>query len=527
VKMKTVIMALGLLAASTSVLAAAETGAVDLPDAAGTTAVDLDPKFEIRINNDAASLTQKLIPNLIWPTLSVGLGSYQVATGFLPDLGPITLAFSQCHVTPRGNMWYVSFNNIVITPAVTPTSVALHFAKGKKIEINLDLPDLALGFELEFVAPHDDNFYCNSVGSQYRSVTTVRIVGLTGAMTAAVDASVGGKVGIASVTGLDVTLGTISTSPSFLAYILDRNVTLHAIFGKDCGTTLNACVDYKLKKYFASGEAIDLKVKIRDALTTVLQKLPAIEGAANLGNARVDYAVSLQEVTTADTKARLRTVWDVDFSSNTPNGPCAIGLTRKTSWFPVNNRLTASDMDVLIPYAKIEELLYRVAKTDSLCAPFLWNGQTVQVKPVGHFTVTPQLLNQVKLSIPVQITVVAPTGGSTGTYITAILELFFLIQPNCANITLTATNVNFANVNGTISYTSSSGTTYILPATAFINSSKRPTELNILAALQPPLVLTPGTFGLTGLGHYLSYGPIYWGTSEVTFGVEILSGACP
>jgi hypothetical protein len=106
------------------------------------------------------------------------------------------------------------------------------------------------------------------------------------------------------------------------------------------------------------------------------------------------------------------------------------------------------------------------------------------------------------------------------------MEITFQLTPNCSAITMTATAVNIENLTGAVSYVMPNGVVVSMNVTTFINSFRGPAQAAILAKLQPPQTLTPGTFGLEDLGHYLSYGPIYWGASEVTFGLELLEGSC-
>ncbi len=43
---------------------------------------------------------------------------------------------------------------------------------------------------------------------------------------------------------------------------------------------------------------------------------------------------------------------------------------------------------------------------------------------------------------------------------------------------------------------------------------------------QPAQVIAPGTFAIPGTSLALQGGQLTWGSSEVTFGFDVISGAC-
>ena len=485
---------------------------------------DSDPKFEIRINHDADSVSRSLIPELFGPNMVMALGSFNIAGGFLPNLFP----FDQCHLNtspgagPTGGLWDLNINNIVIRPAIDANSLRVHFETDKTIETGLDLPNFVMTFQLEFISEHDDNGYCNTFGSDYRAATNVTVTGLTGDLYATADSTPSGGLDIQTITYFDADVGTVSLSSAFLTSVANFGLALSDLFGGSCGS-LNSCVDQEISDFLTSSDSVPLKVEIRDAINDALGQLTTIQGAANLGIAQVDYAVRLDSFATSESRDRLRTKWDVDFSTNRPDGSCAQSLM-SSFFLPTLNVQTASDLDVLIPYRKMTDLLYVIAKTGDLCAPVAWNGTTLNIKPVGYFQIIPLVGNSFKATLPVRVDVLSP--NVAWGFISARMEITFQLTPNCSAITMTATAVNIENLTGAVSYVTPNGVVVSMNVTTFINSFRGPAQAAILAKLQPPQTLTPGTFGLDDLGHYLSYGPISWGASEVTFGLELLEGSC-
>ncbi len=477
---------------------------------------DSDPKVEVRVNKDAAAITQKLLPEVIDGTLV--LDDIDVGGGWLPNI--LAGLFQQCHVIPPSDQWDLTMKNIRITPALDSNDVTLQFKSGKEIDADLDLDDFRMTFELEFLSVADRTaFWCNNLGSDYRASTTVTIDGLTGSFTAKLDVPTSGSVKVASIEDLEVLPGNVTLGSDFLTAVAPYGLALYDLFGSGCGATLNACVD-KLAKEQLKGSS-EWKSELKRAINDSLGPIAKVDGAVNLGSARVDYAVALTSITTSDSKNRLRTQWDVDFSTNRANGSCAAGLSRSSYLTPLNTE-TTNDFDVLIPYRKITDLLYTIGKTGDLCAPFTWSGFATEIRPMGSFEISPSILNYFKLSLPVQVTVTA--AGASGV-ITSTLEITAQLLPTCNGVLLNVTAVKFANATGTIRVTVG-GSVTVLSATSFINSHKAAAEAAVLAALQPAYNLAPGTFAIPGTGYGLQYGGVWWGSNEVTFGVDVVAGSC-
>jgi hypothetical protein len=488
-----------------------------------------DPKIEIRINHNADSVSESLIPELFGPSLVLNLGDFKIAGGFLPDVPFLSLLLSQCHLNtssgsgPTGGLWDLNINNVRITPAIDGNSLDIHFETDKTIETAIELPRFNMTFEIEFFSPHDDNAYCNSVGSDYRVATTVTINGLTGNLDATVDSTSIGGLDIETITSFNAEVGTVSLSSTFLTNVATYGLILYDLFGGSCNS-LNSCVDQEMSSFLESSDGSAVKNEIKSAMNDALNTLTTINGAANLGVAQVDYTVRLDSIATSESRDRLRTQWDVDYSTNRANGACASMLQYSHFMAPLNVQ-TQSDLDVLIPYRKITDLLYVIARTGELCAPIAWNGTTLNIKPTGYFNIIPLTGNSFKATLPVRVEALIP--NVAWGFISGRMEVTMQLTPNCSAITMTATAVNLTSLTGAVNYVKPNGVEVSMSLTTFINSHKGPVEAAILAKLQPPQTVTPGTFGLEDLGHYLSYGPVYWGASEVTFGLELLEGSCP
>lgn len=478
---------------------------------------DTDPRVELRINKDGSALSEKLIPDLAWKNQTLVLPDTQLAFGWLPGLGP-GFALQQCH-TIDGRTWALTMKNVRVTPAVKSNDVLLHFATDKTVDVDVDLDDLVMTFDLEFFSAHDDNWYCNIFGSDYRASTGVTVQGMSGTMSATLGVPTAGSVKIDSITNFTAEVGTVTLTSDFLNTVAPWGLALYDLFGSGCGATINACVDLKAKEYLKDST---LKTDLKQAINDVLGPVAKVDTVQNLGLAAVDFTAALTAVTTSESKDRIRSQWDVDFSTNRPDGACAAGLAH-ASYFGTTNTQTTNDVDILIPYRKITDLMYTVGKTGDLCAPFLASGATFEVHPVGAFRLAPSFLNSFTLSLPVQIEgqLSAFASGS----VSATLELTAVLEPRCSGMVLRFTGVNFANPTGTATVTIG-GLTKTLSAKTFIANHKAAVEARILAFLQPPQVVAPGTFAIPGTGYALQYGQLLWGTNEVTFGFDVVSGAC-
>lgn len=480
-----------------------------------TSFFDPDPRIEVRINKDGKAISEKLLPDLLAGTLT--FPDQDIAGGFLPAPGPI-FALEQCH-TIDGRTWDLTMKNIRVTPALDSNDIALHFAADKQVEADLDLDDFVMTFDLEFLSEHDDNWYCNIFGTDYRATTGVTVTGLTGTLAATVDVPTAGSVKLASIDELDVEAGTVTLTSDFLNAIAPYGLALYDLFGSGCGATINQCVDLQTKDYLKDS---DLKVELKKAINDALGPIAKVDTSFNVGNAKIDTTAVLTAVTTSESKDRIRSQWDVDFSTNRADASCAEGLRRASYLAPANTQ-TTNDFDVLIPYKKITDLLYTVGKTGDLCAPFFWSGATWEVHPAGAFRIDPVFLNSFKLSVPVEIEGQL-TPFATG-FVSATLELTAALEPKCSGMVLRFTGVNFANATGSAQVTVA-GQVKTLSAKTFINTYKATAEAQILALLQPPQVIAPGTFDIPGTGYAIQGGQLTWGQSEVTFGFDVVSGAC-
>src|SRR6185436_16455172 len=119
------------------------------------------------------------------------------------------------------------------------------------------------------------------------------------------------------------------------------------------------------------------------------------------------------EVSSNETLDRLNTKWDLGFSSHRADAACASGLTR-TLFGETSRETTGDDLDIMVPFGEVTDLLYTIAKQGDFCAPFPWTGAAtrsssgattmVAVKPVG--TIALHVLspaNKLSASVPVRI----------------------------------------------------------------------------------------------------------------------------
>ena len=139
-------------------------------------------------------------------------------------------------------------------------------------------------------------------------------------------------------------------------------------------------------------------------------------------------------------------------------------------FLPTLNVPTASDLDVLIPYRKMTDLLYVIAKTGDLCAPVAWNGTDSQYQASGLLPNHPARREFVKATLPVRVDVLSP--NVAWGFISARMEITFQLTPNCSAITMTATAVNIENLTGAVNYVKPNGVVVSMNVTTFVNSSE-------------------------------------------------------
>ena len=350
---------------------------------------------------------------------------------------------------------------------------------------------------------------------------------MTGSLSATLDVPASGSVRIDQIDDFEVEVGTVTLSAAspFLAAVESYGVFLDELFPGLAGATLNALVDQEVAKALR-GNSLDRDIK--EAINAALGPVAQVESAVNVGSAMVDYSVALSAATTSESKDRLRSQWDVDFSTNRADAACAAGLRRSNYMVPFNTQ-TTNDFDVLVPYKKLTDLMVTIGKTGDLCAPFSWSGSTLEVKPAGEFTITPVVIpflpvfNVFKFSVPVKVE--AAINPLTSGFISATLEITAALVPTCHGVDVRPSFVNLANPTGTIRR-SVAGTVTTLDATRFINTYKAPAEAAILAAISPSYNIAPGTFAIPGTGYSLRGGQVLWGEREVTFGVDVIAGTC-
>jgi hypothetical protein len=476
-----------------------------------------DSMIEIRINDDAAGITERLLPAM---GDAMGLNFLTLPDSTLvKDKVPTLVAdLAACH--SRDARFELNMNDITVRSEIRSHSVEAEFLHGKRVNTDLDLPHFDLQFELEFLWKKDvESGYCRIFGSDIRIAVQVNVDGVSGELDVTVENA--GKVKVASIDKFEIDVDRVSFDSGFLTALTDLGFAVADLFGHDCDS-LTACVNAAIDEDLT--ERAKYKNMLRDILNDGLDYATRIDGATDLGFAQLDYAVGLKAIFVNDAKDRLKTRWDVDFDSDAPSASCADGLTR-LRMAAHSDVQTSDDLDIALPYYKLSDLLYEVTRQGDVCAPFDYeeDGDTTEVaiKPNGAFTVEGVGANQIALRVPVEIEA-TDTRNAAGA-ISAELEIIAALQPACgAGFQLATVDVNINNITGTMTYTLPGGGTLEMNASAFAGAHKARAEAQILAALQPAIMIAPGAFGLNALGA-VSVGDVVHSTGGVTVGVNVVT----
>ncbi len=478
---------------------------------------DADPKVEVRLNHNGAAITDEVLPTLAaaYGLSYLELSDQQLSSGTAPSL---VAAAMLCHSSSA--RFTINMNDVVVRAPILPGDVQLVFDPGKAVKADLDLPLFSSEFELEFSWPRDNtSWYCNTFGSDITIKVNVNVLGAFADLDLTLEDANSGGVSVKSIDKFAVSVSSVSFDSSFLTAITNLGLSAADLFGGSCGS-LTSCINDAVEDNLTGRSTI--RDALADAIEDAISQASTLSGAVNLGVAEIDYAVNLASVASNDAKDRLNVKWDVDVSTNRADASCAVGLSH-ASYVSPGDLSTSNDLEVVIPFRKISDVLYTVAKQGNLCAPFSYTTKAgtaqVSVKPNGSFRVSSVSGNLLSISIPVKIE--ANFGGTAA--ITGSLVITGRVKPVCGGgIDLVPTKADLTGLSGTMSYQVPGGGLVTMSATSFIASKEAAAESAILNALLPGLRLVPSSFGLSSVSRYVSIGEVLSDSAALTMGLNLL-----
>jgi hypothetical protein len=480
---------------------------------------------ELRLNHNGAAFTQDVLPLVADDFDSFTLPSMTPLSGTLG--GAATLL--ACHTSSAH--WELQMNDIHVEAPIDSHAITADFDADRKVQMDLDVPQFSLEFTLRYWSPYDvHGFYCDTLGagSNHDVRVNVNVSGLDGSFDVTLKPG-GPKVQIQSIDRFDVSVDNVSFDSSFLTTLTNLGLGIGHIFGSGC-SNLTDCVNDLVEDQLSKNATF--KGMIEDAINDALDRSLDAAGATHVGPSDLDYTVALTDVSSSETLDRLNTKWDLGFSSHRPDSACASGLTR-TLFGETSHETTGDDLDVMVPFGEVTDLLYTIAKQGDFCAPFPWTtpssklspgGTTmVAVKPVGTFAL--HVLSPAnKLSATVPVRIESSDGNGVSSAISAELEIIVRLVPACgAGLDLQIVDVNINNATGTMTYTGPLGASVTMSATQFINSQKASAETAIKSKLPSALNLLPSMLGLQSLGRYVATGHILTDSASATIGLNVTS----
>lgn len=479
---------------------------------------DSDPKIEVRINNNAAGLTQELLPAI---SAELGMSEIPIADRTLvqgPAPSGLAHALTACHT----NDWKLNLEDALVRAQLDSNDVSVVFDPDKALLTDFDKSDFDLDFTLEFSWPVNvDSWWCRTFGTNYDIEVTVDVDGIDGELDVTLEKSA--LVEIASIDDFWVNVDNVAFDSGFLTAITNIGLTVANLFGTGC-SSMTSCVNDALDD--ALSDDGDLRDEFKDAINEMIGEATTLAGAYNHGVGDIDVAVSLDWLSHSDSENYLKTKWDVDFDRDVTVHSCAAGLTR-ASYFGTTEHGLSDDLQIQIPFRKLSDLFYEYAKGGELCGSFTWtSGLYVlsgQVKPAGSFRVSPVSDERIKLSLPVRIE--ASSSANVVTSMTGTLAITADVKPTCGGggFRVKPVSVDLESLSGTIGYRLPTGAVVNMNVSTFSSTEKAAINTAIKNALLPELSLLPTSFDLGAAGKYASIGEVVMDSSSMTIGLNVAS----
>ncbi len=472
--------------------------------------------IEVRANHDGEALTQDILPQVM---TALGYDEFTIpdqrlASGTLPSVVTALLA---CHST--SSVWELNMNSIEVDLPLDSNDVIASFRDGGRVNTDLDVNDLNLEFEMQFYYPKNSSAYCNIFGTTYNIKVNVNVDGLQGEFDVQTDA-VSKQTFITDIKKVELDVDSVSFDSGFLTSLTNIGISVANLFGTGC-SSLTACVNDAIDAELTTNT--DMQNQLKDALNDALAQTLAVDGGFNIGTADVDYSVGLEYLTSSNSLDRLTSVWDVTFDSDQADDACADAL-HMTAFFPANGITTDNDLEIVVPFKKITDLLYVIGKKGALCANASVPGTplgnaNLSVAPTGAFDVESVEDNVLKLSLPMAASVnVSNASGDIG----AALELTVELTPACgAGLRLNVTDVAFEDVSGLIEW-DVLGQHIEIDATVFVADLADDLADDIENALDDSIDVLPESFGLEDIARYVATGDIVSNGSAIALGVNVV-----
>lgn len=471
---------------------------------------------EVRANHDGEALTQDILPQVMtelgYDELTIP--NQRLLSGTLPSVVTALLA---CHST--SSVWELNMNSIDVSLPLDSNDVIASFREGGRINTDLDVDDLSLEFEMQFYYPKNSSAYCNLFGTTYNIKVDVNVDGLSGEFDVQTDA-VSKQTFITDIKKVEFDVDSVSFDSGFLTTLTNIGISVANLFGTGC-SSLTACVNDAIDAELTSN--VELQNQIKDALNDALAHTLAVDGGFNIGTADVDYSVGLEDLTSSNSLDRLTSVWDVAFESDQADDACADDLNM-TAFFPGNGITTDNDLEIVVPFKKITDLLYVIGKKGALCANASVPGTplgnaNLSVAPTGAFDVESVEDNVLKLSLPMAASVnISNASGDIG----AALALTVELTPACGSgLSLNVTDVAFEDVSGLIEW-DVLGQHIEIDATAFVVDLADDLADDIENTLDDRIDVLPESFGLAEVARYVATGDIVSNGSAIALGVNVV-----
>lgn len=479
---------------------------------------DADPKIEVRINNNAAGLTQDLLPAI---SEALGMAEIPIDDRTLvqgPAPSGLGHALTACHT----NDWKLNLENAVVRAQLDSNDVGVVFDPDKALLTNFDKSDFDLDFTLEFSWPVNvDSWWCRTFGTNYDIEVTVDVDGLDGELDVTLEKTA--LVEIASVDNFWVNVDDVSFDSGFLTSITNIGLTIANLFGTGC-SSMTSCVNDALDD--ALSDDGDLRDQFQDAINEMISEATTLAGAYNHGLGDIDVAVSLDALSHNDGENYLKTKWDVDFDRDVTVHSCAAGLTR-ASYLGTTEHGLSDDLQIQIPFRKLSDLFYEYAQGGELCASFNWTSGlyllTGQVKPAGAFKVSSVSDERIKMSLPVKVE--ASSSANVVTSMTGTLAITADVVPTCGGggFRVKVVSVDIESLAGTIGYKLPTGAVVNMSVSTFTSTQKAAINTAIKNALSPYLSLLPTSFDLGAADKYVSIGSVVLDSTSMTIGLNVAS----
>ncbi|MDX1694300.1 MAG: hypothetical protein R3208_11095, partial [Ketobacteraceae bacterium] len=424
-----------------------------------------------------------------------------------------------CHNTSAA--WSLNMNDIDVNFPIDGNTLAASIRDNERINTDIDESGFDLEFEMHFSYPKNvGGWYCSWAGHDINLRVNVNVDGMAAEFDIDLENDAGNRVQVASIRKFQVEADSVTFDSGFLTSLTNLGISVANLFGTGCAT-LTDCVNQAVNDVLTNNN--EIKNKLKTAINEALDIALTIEGGTDVGAATIDYSVSLHALETSNSRNRLNTIWDVDFSNGAGTTTCTENLIRSLFW-PDNSLSTDDDFDIVFPYKVITDLLYTVTRQLEPCVGFIWHvmpgisGQ-LEIKPDGKFDIESVSHNELTVSLP--LTAEAINFALANGTIQAAAELTLLLEPACgAGFELTVTDIQIADISGSVTWTFF-GYDYEMDAATFLTDAADQVEAELMTYFADPVVLLPESFGINAVDQFVSIGEVISNNSAIAVGLNV------